>query len=170
MQPQWPTGSLTQRPQQQQQLTWPPTQAQTWSPYQSYPQQPQQYAPIPQTTPPPPPMTKPPDPPQTAAVEDLETRKIGTSSTIKVIVGMLLPIILGGVGVYLMIAGKVTDDIAALFYAGAALIGIAAVLIIIACLWFSRHPPPSDSCLNAFFCMSASAQCCGVVSEIASDV
>jgi hypothetical protein len=102
--------------------------------------------------------------------EELAHNKRFFSSTVKVFIGLSLPMLLGAAGTYCMIQGKVVDDITALFYAGAAMLAIAAVAMIIACMYFSKHPPSPDSCFAALFAINVCTSCCGAAADVAETI
>jgi hypothetical protein len=83
---------------------------------------------------------------QEIGVDEIITHE---TTTITIIIAIVLFVLLAAAGIYCMLQGKVTNDLAALFYAGGAMIGVAVVGVLIAGIWFYKHPPPEDSCFNA---------------------
>jgi NADH:ubiquinone oxidoreductase subunit 6 (subunit J) len=82
-------------------------------------------------------------------------------------VGIALPLLLAAAGTYCMIQGKLVDDISVLFYAGAAMLAIAVVCMIIACIYFAKHPPSPDSCFAALFTLQLCTSCCNLATNVA---
>jgi heme/copper-type cytochrome/quinol oxidase subunit 4 len=95
----------------------------------------------------------------TKTAEAKENNK-GEIGMIPVILGLGLPMLLAAAGIYCTIEGKVNNDIASLFFAGIAMIGVAVVAILVACMFFSKHRTASDTCLNSLLCINTGTNCC----------
>ena len=99
-------------------------------------------------------------PPQPGILNSDE--KFGTNSVLMPILCCGAPMLLGSIGIYCTVQGKVNNDIASLFYAGMALLALSLVLFCISCVWICKNPPSSASCLSAMMGMNTCVQCCSL--------
>jgi len=93
--------------------------------------------------------------------------KFGTNSVIMPILCCGAPMLLGSIGIYCTVQGKVNNDIASLFYAGMALLALSLVFFCISCVWICKNPPSSASCLSAMMGMNTCVQCCSLAARCA---
>ena len=104
-------------------------------------------------------------PPQPGILNSDE--KFGTNSVLMPILCCGAPMLLGSIGIYCTVQGKVNNDIASLFYAGMALLALSLVLFCISCVWICKNPPSSASCLSAMMGMNTCVQCCSLAARCA---
>ena len=104
-------------------------------------------------------------PPQPGILNSDE--KFGTNSILMPILCCGAPMLLGSIGIYCTVQGKVNNDIASLFYAGMALLALSLVLFCISCVWICKNPPSSASCLSAMMGMNTCVQCCSLAARCA---
>jgi len=93
--------------------------------------------------------------------------KFGTNSVLMPILCCGAPMLLGSIGIYCTVQGKVNNDIASLFYAGMALLALSLVFFCISCVWICKNPPSSASCLSAMMGMNTCVQCCSLAARCA---
>ena len=93
--------------------------------------------------------------------------KFGTNSVLMPILCCGAPMLLGSIGIYCTVQGKVNNDIASLFYAGMALLALSLVLFCISCVWICKNPLSSASCLSAMMGMNTCVQCCSLAARCA---
>ena len=104
-------------------------------------------------------------PPQPGILNSDE--KFGTNSVLMPILCCGAPMLLGSIGIYCTVQGKVNNDIASLFYADMALLALSLVLFCISCVWICKNPPSSASCLSAMMGMNTCVQCCSLAARCA---
>jgi len=102
--------------------------------------------------------------PMTDSSQQQAQNKQNFSSVIASVIGLGGPILLAAAGLYCMLQGK-NNQI--LLNAGIAMIALAIVFILLACVWFCKHPPSTDSCFEAMMGMSLCTQCCSLAARLA---
>ena len=72
----------------------------------------------------------------------------------------IIPLVLGGAGIYCVVQGKWINDSATLFYAGLALVVIALGAVCAFCVYFAYHKSKTTS--------AAGGGCCGLMDCLGS--
>jgi hypothetical protein len=106
-------------------------------------------------------------PAKTTLNEEEQQNKRNFKSVVVSVIGLGGPMLLASAGLYCMIQGKANSDTAGVFYAGVALIAIAAAFLVLSCMWLCKHPPTADACMEAMMGMSLCTQCCNLAVHLA---